>query len=122
MTPDRDQAVTYSLRWLGAEDIQAVWDRYGFGGDRKDWGTSRRNAPKDTELPTETLTLWKSDVVVLFDWLMTVDFDALPITHPAQKQALVDLLNRIEVDADVHGASQADIDAASEEVARDMDW
>jgi hypothetical protein len=34
--------------------------------------------------------------VALFDWLMSVDLDALPITHPAEKQALADLLTRLE--------------------------
>jgi hypothetical protein len=38
----------------------------------------------------------RSDAVALFDWLMSVDLDALPITHPAEKQALADLLTRLE--------------------------
>lgn len=38
------------------------------------------------------LSIWRSDAVVLFDWLMSTDLDTVPITHPAQKQALLDLL------------------------------
>ncbi|GLP72219.1 hypothetical protein TUSST3_88370 [Streptomyces sp. TUS-ST3] len=49
--------------------------------------------------PTVDLRLWRSDAIVLFDWLMSTDLNAVPITHPAQKQA-----------------------PAQEEVARDMGW
>jgi hypothetical protein len=38
----------------------------------------------------------RADAVVLFDWLLSTDLDAVPITHPAQKQALADLLSRLE--------------------------
>ena len=43
-------------------------------------------------LPKTTIAIWCSDAIALFDWLMTVDLDAVPITHPAEKQALTDLL------------------------------
>lgn len=43
--------------------------------------------------PTVALRLWRSDAVVLFDWLMSTDLNTVPITHPAQKQALADLLD-----------------------------
>ncbi|GAA4107962.1 hypothetical protein GCM10022284_56770 [Streptomyces hundungensis] len=46
--------------------------------------------------PTVDLRLWRSDAIVLFDWLMSTDLNAVPITHPAQKQALADLLARLE--------------------------
>ncbi|WP_212669877.1 hypothetical protein [Streptomyces sp. A2-16] len=46
--------------------------------------------------PTVDLRLWRSDAIVLFDWLMSIDLNAVPITHPAQKQALADLLARLE--------------------------
>ncbi|WP_129789645.1 hypothetical protein [Promicromonospora panici] len=74
------------------------------------------------ELPTVRVSLWRADAVVLFDWLMSVDLDAVPISHPAEKQALADLLSRLEQDTDVIGATQGEIDAAREEVARDMGW
>ncbi|MFF8841130.1 hypothetical protein ACF08N_00115 [Streptomyces sp. NPDC015127] len=44
--------------------------------------------------PTVDLRLWRPDAIVLFDWLMSTDLNTVPITHPAQKQALADLLAR----------------------------
>ncbi len=68
------------------------------------------------------IPLWRADTAVLFEWLMTVDLNAVPITHshPAEKQALMDLLTRLE--ADLPGVTQEDIDAARVDVARDMGW
>jgi hypothetical protein len=74
-----------------------------------------------TDVPKIRLSLWRSDAVVLFDWLMTVDLEAVPVTHPAEKQALADLLTRLE-ECDVRGATQEEIDVARAEVARDMGW
>ncbi|UOZ11541.1 hypothetical protein [Amycolatopsis sp. WQ 127309] len=76
----------------------------------------------DTDLPTVTVRLWRADAVVLFDWLMSTDLDAVPITHPAQKQALTDLLSRLEQDTGITGATTEEIAAAQEEVAKDMGW
>lgn len=76
----------------------------------------------DASLPIVRIDLWRADAVVLFDWLMTVDLDAVPITHPAEKQALADLLNRLEQETDIPGVTQDQIDAAREEVSRDMGW
>ena len=75
----------------------------------------------DSLLPTVRLDLWRADAVVLFDWLMSVDLNAVPITHPAQKQALADLLTRLE-ETDIPGVTQQQIDTARDEVARDMGW
>ena len=52
---------------------------------------------------------------------MTVNLNEVPIRHPAEKQALADLLTRLEV-SDVTGVDQEEIDSAREEVARDMGW
>lgn len=38
-----------------------------------------------SDFPTVRLNLWRADAVVLFDWLMSVDLDAVPISHPAQR-------------------------------------
>lgn len=78
----------------------------------------------ESDLPTVNVRLWHADAVVLFDWLMGTDLDAVPITHPAPKQALVDLLSRLEydVDADIAGSTSEEIAAAQAEVARDMGW
>jgi hypothetical protein len=79
-------------------------------------------------LPTVDVQIWRSDAIVLFDWLMSVDLNTVPIGHPAEKQALADLLTRLETETDVpYGASgtgltQAEIDTARAEVARDMGW
>jgi hypothetical protein len=67
------------------------------------------------------LRIWKADAVVLFDWLMTVDLDAVPLSHPAEKQALMDLLTRLEQTA-VANVSQTAIDIARAEVSKHMGW
>ncbi|MGW3864324.1 hypothetical protein ACWEDZ_22945 [Streptomyces sp. NPDC005047] len=71
--------------------------------------------------PTVDLRLWRSDAIVLFDWLMSTDLSAVPVTHPAQKQALADLLARLE-DVDVIESTEEEIAAAQEEVAKNMGW
>jgi hypothetical protein len=68
------------------------------------------------------IRLWRADAVVLFDWLASVDMNQVPITHPAQKQALADLFTRLEQETDIPGVTQEQVDAASREVARDMGW
>ena len=68
-----------------------------------------------------TLDLWRSDAIVRFDWRMRTDLNALPIEHPAERQALADLLSRLET-SDVASVTQHDIDAARSEVAKDMGW
>lgn len=60
------------------------------------------------------------DAIVLFDWPMSVDLHAIPITHPAEKQALADLLTRFEHETDLPGVTQEQIDAARGDVYRDM--
>ena len=72
-------------------------------------------------IPKIAIHIWKSDAVVLFDWLMTVDLNTVPITHAAEKQALADLLSRLE-ETDVRDSTQEEIDQARAEVARDMGW
>jgi hypothetical protein len=76
------------------------------------------------DLPTVTVTLWRADAVVLFDWLMSTDLNTVPITHPAQKQALADLLSRLEWAAapDITRSTAEEISVAQDEVARDMGW
>ena len=73
------------------------------------------------EIPRVKIDIWRSDAIVLFDWLMSTDLDSVPITHPAQKQALADLLTRLE-ETDVTDVTQEQIDVAQGEVARDMGW
>jgi hypothetical protein len=74
------------------------------------------------DLPVVEIKLWRADAVVLFDWLMSTDLNTVPITHPAQKQALADLLTRLEHETDIPGVTQEQIDAAQGEVARDIGW
>jgi hypothetical protein len=76
----------------------------------------------DRLLPKVNIELWRSDAVVLFDWLMSVDLNAVPTTHPAEKQALADLLTRLEHETDIPGVTQEQIDTARQEVARNMGW
>ncbi|MBT2446644.1 hypothetical protein J7F03_06035 [Streptomyces sp. ISL-43] len=76
----------------------------------------------DPDLPVVTVSLWRADAVVLFDWLMSVDLNTVPIGHPAQKQALMDLLGRFEQDTDVPEVTAEEIAAAQADVAKDMGW
>jgi hypothetical protein len=71
--------------------------------------------------PTVDLRLWRADAIVLFDWLMSTDLNAVPITHPAQKQALTDLLARLE-ELEVTESTEEEIAAAQDEVAKSMGW
>lgn len=70
------------------------------------------------------MRLWRADAIVLVDWLVHTDLDTVPVTHPAQKQALADLLTRFEwaADKDVTAATAEEIAAAQAEVVRDMGW
>ncbi|MDQ6848412.1 MAG: hypothetical protein M3070_00150 [Actinomycetota bacterium] len=74
------------------------------------------------DVPKVEIALWRADAIVLFDWLMSTDLNSVPITHPAQKQALADLLTRLEHETDIPGVTQQQIDAAQADVARDMGW
>jgi hypothetical protein len=78
----------------------------------------------EPELPTVSVRLWRADAVVLFDWLMSTDLNLVPVEHPAQKQALADLLSRLEwdVDAEIAGSTAEEVAAAREQVARNMGW
>ncbi|WP_242882103.1 hypothetical protein [Actinomadura litoris] len=78
----------------------------------------------DSDLPTVNLRLWRADAIVLFDWLMSTDLNTVPISHPAQKQALTDLCTSFEwkADVDLCGVTEEDIAAAQNEVAKDMGW
>lgn len=72
-----------------------------------------------TDVPKVSIALWRADAMVLFDWLHTVDLDAVPITHPAEKQALMDLLAGLEQETNMPGVTQQDIDNARAEVFQD---
>ncbi|MFF9646874.1 hypothetical protein [Kitasatospora aureofaciens] len=89
------------------------------GLDRREGGLEAGD-----DLPTVSVRLWRADAIVLFDWLMSTELDSVPVTHPAQKQALADLLSRLEfdTDADLTGVTDEVIAAARSEVARDMGW
>ena len=67
-----------------------------------------------------TVDLWPYDAIVLFDWLMTVDFDQIPVEHKAQRQALADLLTVLETQVPVAGVTQAQIDKAQDEVFQEL--
>jgi hypothetical protein len=50
--------------------------------------------------------LWKADAVALFDWLLKVDLEKVPVAHPAQRQALADLFGRLGHVLDVPSTDQ----------------
>ena len=78
----------------------------------------------DPDLPIVKLSLWRADAIVLFDWLMNTDLNTVPITHPAQKQALADVLSRFEwaADTNITDSNPEEIAAAQAAVAKDMGW
>jgi hypothetical protein len=69
-----------------------------------------------------TLKPWSADFVVLYDWLMSLDFSRLPVSHKAEKQALTDLLSSMEHQVPVQGVTQEEIDMAYSQVSKDIDW
>ena len=78
-------------------------------------------------IPRVPIELWRSDAVVLFDWLTATDLNTVPADHPAVKQALTDLLGQLEQTEVPYGRSgtgltQDEIDQARAEVAKDMGW
>ena len=79
-------------------------------------------AGMNPEVPVVSLDLWRADAVVLFDWLMSTDLNQVPVTHPAQKQALADLLAQLETQTDVPGVTARQVTDAQAEVAKDMGW
>lgn len=83
--------------------------------------TESSNEPASPEPDQRvTLSLWTADAVVLYNWLMNVDIEAVPHEHRGELQALTDLLwvltERFE------GVSSAVIGNAREQVAKDMGW
>ncbi len=67
-----------------------------------------------------SLRIWRADAIVLFDWLMSVDFETIPIQHRADKQALTDLLTQLEWS--LVPPTEQEVDEAREAVSRDMSW
>ena len=65
------------------------------------------------------LRLWDQSALVLFDWLLATDEDSLPCAHPAQKQALRDLVTALEWTRGL-GYTEAEVSAAQDRVAKDM--
>lgn len=75
-----------------------------------------------TSYPTVALSLWSEDAIVLFDWLQTADLELVPADHKAVRQALTDLLSRLEevVPYDF-SLSEERIARARHAVSKDMD-
>ena len=76
---------------------------------------------KRDEIRWVNLELCSADAVVRFDWLMTVDLDSVPVKHPAQKQAPMDLLTCLQTNTRAPLASEDETNAALEQVCRDME-
>lgn len=65
------------------------------------------------------IRLWDRSALVLMDWLLATNEQALPFAHPAQKQALRDLLAALEWCRGL-GYTDEELAEAQEQVARDM--
>jgi hypothetical protein len=87
-----------------------------------------QSAPMNRDLPMIDLRLWRADAIVLFEWLMRTDLNAVAIEHPAEKQALTDLLTQLESQTSIPygesgtGLTEDEINSARAEVAKDMGW
>jgi hypothetical protein len=82
---------------------------------------SKRNEDRGSdELPVVRLDLWRDDAIVLYDWLMTVDLDVVPIAHRAQRQALLDLLTQLDWSVDPDDMSDTQVARAQAAVAKAM--
>jgi ribosomal protein S18 acetylase RimI-like enzyme len=66
-------------------------------------------------------SIWEADAIVLREWLAALDLDAVPTGHETHRDALVELLSRLNQTSAAH-ASRAQIDDARERVARDMPY
>jgi len=66
------------------------------------------------------LEVWREDAIVLFEWLQALDFDALPVTHKAERQALTDLLSLLE--QSMVPPTHEELAFARHEGSKDMDW
>jgi hypothetical protein len=66
--------------------------------------------------------LWDQDAIVLFDWLMSVDFEKIPVTHPSAKQSLANLLSALEELGFVQSVTTEMVSSAQREVSKDMGW
>jgi hypothetical protein len=62
----------------------------------------------------ESIELWTADAIALDDGLASVYLDAVPITHRAQKQALMDLYERLDTDSLARGATPDEVMMAKE--------
>ena len=71
-----------------------------------------------------TLKMWSADWVVLYDWLVNVDFSTIPVEHKSAKQALTDLLNNMDfnLSGGVASVSSEKVELARIAVSKDMDW
>jgi hypothetical protein len=85
-----------------------------------DFGRCVQDTFMDSERSSVHLELYRADAVVLFDWLMSTDLNAVPTTHPAQKQAFIDLCDELESQTDVIGASIEEVALAQQEVAKNI--
>lgn len=73
----------------------------------------------DAEPTFLDIRLWDRSALVLMDWLLTHDEESLPYAHPAQKQALGDLMTALEWTRGL-GYSEAELTDAQAQVAKDM--
>jgi hypothetical protein len=115
-----------SVDWPAAATGNAAgWTRTEGAPMRRTWAHHAARLGQSVAMPdiypTVTLDLWRSDAIVLFDWLKRTNLSAVPTDHPAVKQALTDLLSLLE-SSDVNSVTQDEIDHARSEVAKDMGW
>lgn len=74
---------------------------------------------EEPEPQFEDIRVWDQSVLVLLDWLLTTNETSLSYAHPAQKQALRDLLTAVEWARGL-GYTNAELAAAQERVSKDM--
>lgn len=58
------------------------------------------------------LPLSHDEALVLLTWLVELDLEAVPVRHPAEKQALLELLLRLDAQVAPASLTPADVEAA----------
>ncbi|VXB28585.1 hypothetical protein [Nocardioides sp. AX2bis] len=58
------------------------------------------------------LPLSHDEALVLLDWLVNLDLEAVPVRHPAEKQALLELLLRLDAQVAPATLTEADVESA----------
>jgi hypothetical protein len=81
-----------------ARQLPTVRDEAQRNKALRPWGVTSESSDEPVSLDDRervTLSKWTADAVVLYNWLMRVDIEAVPHEHRGELQALTDLLTAL---------------------------